>query len=357
VKKEGEMKKVILVLLVVAFCATPAFGGNRPEYDAVACDYTNFFSYDFNVARIITALTNLDGNFQPINLYSDFSYRAWYYDKRGQWPEFCYLPEVVQKYDEEITFDEFFENSAGQCWRDPCFGFFERSTDGSRAIVDSICGFVPCIPYYEYYESALTDAYNEGIYTWQIVLQMKPESDINLKIQDCVLKHNGVRPWDPYCFQHDDDFLHGGDDAEQTGRYRASWGQLFFVPSANPVVTVKAIPGPFATPGFTDPVTLDARQMPGLGSVPLEQALYTTKAVWEEGIVMVLPETGTTNQSGETVYNLKQGDKINVTVAIPPNNSVDVRYGPDNVLLEYVGIVGTEYVSKYFCPGCLDDDQ
>jgi len=335
------MKKGILVLIAIVFLAAPAYAGNRPEYDAVACDYSNFFVFDFNKTREITALTNLNGFGDPINFYSDFSFRAYHNNNLNSNEAVifnpCYLPEVYDDY----VFDEFFENTAGQCYPDPCFTFYFPYTSNESELASSkFCE----------YQSALTDAWNEGVYVWQIVLQMKPESDINLNIQDCVLKHNGIRPWNPYFFQNTgSDWVEGGDEAEQTGRYRASWGQLFFVTTANPSVTVEAIPGKFATPGFVTPVFLDARNMPGLGLVPLVDALYTSKAVWEDDLVIVLPETGTVNQSGQTMYNLKQEDKIKVTVAIPPNNSVDIRYGPDNIILEYIGIVGTEYVSKYPC--------
>ena len=157
---------------------------------------------------------------------------------------------------------------------------------------------------------------------------MKPESDINLNIYDCVLKHNEQNIW---------------MEAEQTGRYRADWGQLFFVPSANPSVTATASPGQYATPGFTSPIIMDARTLPGLNIVALDDMLYTSKALWEEGIVMVLPETGTQNTTGQTVYNLKQGDSIHVTIQIPFNNTADIRYGQDSVILKYIGIYGTWY--------------
>jgi len=58
---------------------------------------------------------------------------------------------------------------------------------------------------------------------------------------------------------------------------------------------------------------------------------------------MVLPETGRTNISGQTMYNLKQGDRIHVKVTIPYNNSCDIRYGQDSVIVKYIGIIGTWY--------------
>jgi len=280
------MKKILLALVVLAFLATPAFAGNQPEFDAVGCDATNYFN-DF----IRNAVCNNGTVVHPtlglikINEYSNFV-------------------------------NEAFTTTAGQLFLDPCFNNLR--------------------PGYQY-TSALTDPWNEAIYKWVIVLQKKPESDIDLNIRDCVMKHNEFVVW---------------TECEQTGRYRAPWGQLFFVPTANPVVTVTVSPGPFATPGFTTPFTLDARSMPGLALSALDDAVYTSKCLWEETLVMKLPTTGGVNVGGQSEYNVKQGDVITVTVAIPGNNTVDLYYGKDNVSLEYIGIVGTEYVSTTFCGLC-----
>jgi hypothetical protein len=64
---------------------------------------------------------------------------------------------------------------------------------------------------------------------------------------------------------------------------------------------------------------------------------------------MKMPETGTTNALGQTMYNLKQGDRIKVTIQIPGNNTADIRYGQDNVILKYIGIVGTWYYGDACC--------
>ena len=277
------ISRIILISLAVTLVAIPAFGGNCPEFDAVDCDSENYF----NDAIKYTVVVNNVTQGLRINDYSD-------------WVTY---PETVNGVE---VFEEFY-TSAGALYPDPCF---------------------------DDYESALTDAYNAAIYRWRIVLQMKPESDIDLNIVDCVMKHNEFDVW---------------TSAEQTGRYRAAWGQLFFVPSANPMVTVRAIPGPYPTPGFTEPFLMDARQIPGLGVVCLDGAFYTSKALWEEGIVMRLPESGTTSTCGAAMYNLKQGDAIEVTIAVPGNNTADVRYGRDNVVLKYIGIVGTYFYNELPC--------
>ncbi|MDY6986724.1 MAG: hypothetical protein SWQ30_01600, partial [Thermodesulfobacteriota bacterium] len=249
--------------------------GSRPEFDTVGCDATNYFAIDDKIKELVVE-KNINSYGQKINLWSDF-------------------------------LEEYFSTSAGELYPDPCFP-----------------GYV----------SALTDLWNQGVYEWNIVLQMKPESDINLNIVDCVMEHDKLDIW---------------NGADQTGRYRASWGELFFVPTGNPHVTVEAIPGPHATPGFEERFNLDARTHPGLFTVPLVNAHYTSKAFWEEGIIMALPETGTSNGQGQSVYNLKDGDNIHVTIEIPMWNTVDIHYGVDSVILKYVGIIGTEYVTADRC--------
>ncbi|MDY6986725.1 MAG: hypothetical protein SWQ30_01605 [Thermodesulfobacteriota bacterium] len=252
--------------------------GARPEFDAVGCDATNYFAADDAIKQLVVE-NGLDSFGTKINLHSDF------------------VPYG----------DESFATTGGQLLPDPCFPG---------------------------YTSALTDVWNEAVYEWDIVLQMKPESDIDLNIVDCVIKRNESDVW---------------SGAEQTGRYRAAWGELIFLPTGNPRLTVDAIPGPYPTPGFEEPFYLDARTHPGLFPESLVDAPYTSKAFWEEGIIMALPETGTTNGVGQTVYNLKQGDIIRVQVAVPAWNTVDIRYGRDNVILKYVGILGTEHITDEPC--------
>jgi hypothetical protein len=281
------MKKVMLILFAVIFAASTAWAGNIPEYDtAIDIDANNIFAVT-NLAQYGQVTNNnLEGgiainirsaNVPPPNGMAPLPVEHWY-----QW--------------------------AGIPKADPCFPFL---------------GFL----------SSLTDAYNQGVYEWYIILQMKPESDINLNIYDCVLKHNQQPPLGPG--------LWGA--AEQTGRYRADWGQLFFIPTANPSVTVKAYPGYYATPLFTAPFTMDMRTLPGLSIVAADNVLYTSKALWSEGLVLVMPETGKTNAGGATTYNLKEGDRIKVTITIPFNNTCDIRYGADSVILKYIGVVGTGY--------------
>lgn len=278
------MKKTIVTTLAfsVLMGVAVAQAGNIPEFDAVCDDSTNYFAVA-NSAQYGAVIDNNIGPNGPLELQSC-------------WPE--HYIKTNNGTVTNTTYEEF-TTTAGALYDDPVFPGMD---------------------------SALTDVYNEGTYHWNIVLQMKPESDLNINIYDSVLKHNEFSPWGA---------------AEQTGRYRAPWGQLFFVPSANPQITVQAIPGQYHTPKFTAPVTLDARAIPGLAVTPLDSAVYTSKCLWADDIVVVMPETGTKNSAGQNMYNLKQGDMISVDIAIPGNNTADIRYGQDSVTVKYIGIVGT----------------
>jgi hypothetical protein len=271
---EGKMKirKIFPVLLLSVFLASFSWAGNIPEYDAVYSDADNFFAKT-NAPYI--AVTNAMVQWYDLERNSNFA--------PGN--------------------NEFFRTTAGQLFDDACWTAFK---------------------------SALTPTYTASTYEWQIVLQMQPESDINLNIYDCVLKHNEFDLWTA---------------AEQTGRYRAPWGQLFFLPASNPRVTVQMIGGPFKDPGWNGaPILMDTRTMPGLYNLTVNRLLYTSKAHWEEGIVLVMPQTGARGASGQLFYDLHQGDKIYVKVEVPNTNSVDLWYGADNVLLKYIGVIGTWYL-------------
>jgi len=262
------MKKLICIVIFALMTAAPALAA-QPEFDAVGSDDTNIFAMD-NKLQFGAVIENVSGPYGPINLDSNFGIR------------------------------EGFSQTAGQLFPDPCF--------------DKL-------------DSALTDQGNSASYSWTIVLQMKPQSDIDLNIYDCVLTR---------------DMTNIFGSADQTGRVRDWYGHMIFNPFANPRVTVKAYPGPYATEGFPyEGMIMDGRLMPTLCRVAMDEVLYTSKAHWDETLVLVRPHTGCRNQSGQTMVDLKQGDSITITVDIPGNNTVDVRYGSDSVLLQYIGIEGT----------------
>ncbi len=274
---DGESSDPNSVVLSVYAAAT---SGDTPEYDTVGYDDTNYFSQSIVYYQIVTQ------NKQALEADSDFNQSV-----QNNW------------YGIRNMYERFHTN-AGQLRPDPCYN----------------------IP------AAFTDPWNQGTYEWWIVLQMKPESDINLQIMDCVLMHDGTSLY---------------EDADQTGRYRMPWGELMFNAAWNPLVYAEAFPGPYATAGFALPTTLDARVLPGLVTVPLDGVTYTARAHWPEEIVIAAPKTGNINGSGQIEYNLKQGDIIHVTVEIPSSaNTVGLWYGPDSVILQYIGTINTGFFAS-----------
>jgi hypothetical protein len=279
------IKKLALLVLFVAFISAPALAGNTPEFDVVGDDSANFFN---------DAIKNMvvDNNIQatgPINYYSDWA---------GGDPVQPLIANVGQLGPFPRAAHEFFASS-GAPQPDDCF----NALGGG-------------------YWSWRTGAIFPGVYQWLIVLQMAPESDIDLNIRDCVTKENQTNIW-VY--------------AQQTGRWRDSNSRLQFKANLNPLVTVYAVPGPRATWGFSAPFLMYARKVPtsNLGLVTLDGTVrFTSKALWEEGIVMAMP-TGADN-----TFLLREGDMIFVQFFIPLNHPADVRYGVDNVSLKYIGVNG-----------------
>ena len=269
-----KLTKMIMVVLTAMLIAVPAFAGNCPEYDAVGCDSLNYFALNAYMPLGMVCEGNvgdLGGTMCRVNEHSAFPL------------------------DEDEKWGEKFTQTAGMLSNDHCFPG---------------------------YMSAMTPVWTAATYRWWIILQMQPESDINVNIYDCVLKHNLTNIW---------------TDAQQTGRYRTYYGEPIFDPAANPTITVRAIKGPFNGPlGFI----MDARVLPGLEPVAVKDIRYTSKALFDEGLVLVMPKTGDVNKSGQTLRTLKQGDQIRVTIKIPGTNSCDVRYGEDSVILKYIGVVG-----------------
>ena len=289
-------KKALMILLTAAFIAAPAFAGNTPEFDTVGDDSNNIFNDTIRdmVVRNVTR-GEVDGDlWLRINKDSDFPY------------------------DEETDYGEYFQAPCMALTADACFAYLRcLKTDDSQGLIYRTC----MVPPYS----------GEKTFKWQIVLQLMPESDIDLLIRDCVMKHNEFCVW------------YG---AEQTGRYRTPWGQLAYDLPANPSVSVVCKPGPCSANGFDTPLTMDALMHPTLGTTALNGKLYTSKALWSEGIVLSLPEEGIANSLGDIMHQLNQGDQIEVTVTVPHINTTDLRYGSDNVSLEYIGVVGTGIVAS-----------
>lgn len=263
------MKKLLLVLIAAAFICTPALAGDRPEFDCVGDDSANFFNdfiKDFVVAN------------NPWNLASDFTGVVF--------PQERFIPPV-------------------QLTPDLCFGSFG-------------------------YLSAYTQWHRPARYTYYIVLQMDPQSDLDINIRDCVYKHNSTTIFGAGPF----------DGADQTGRTFDWLGNPYFDPGANPRITATAIPGPNAVYGWGAPFIMINRTQGGLHLLPFYNLLYTSKALWEEGLVAVMPEYCPPRQ-----YPLSAGDIIRVDIDIPPTSTTDIRYGSDNVCIKYVGVTGTIYTN------------
>jgi len=279
-----KIRKLFPVLLLVGmFMASSAWAGNYPEFDAVGVDSANFFAKNNIAYKMVSDYFKshpVDGKYSLEDL-SNFN---------------ASVNAIYAQYPEK------FSASAGVAYTDPCWGQFK---------------------------SVLTTVQRDGTYNWWIVLQMQPESDIDLNIYDCVLKWQGAE--------------NGGlwGNAEQTGRWRAEWGKLYFSPCANPDITVMAYPGPYAVASFTKAQYLDARKTPGLWKTTLDEAWYTSKAHWDESIVIALPETGCWNDNGDAGYQLVQGDIINVKIQVPTTNTADIYYGSDSVVLKYIGMSNT----------------
>ena len=261
------MKKLLLVLIAVAFMCTPVLAGDRPEFDAVGDDSANFFN---DAVKDLVVANN------PWNLASAFANEA-------------FIPPV-------------------QLTADLCFPG---------------------------YLSAYTQWHRPARYTYFIVLQMDPQTDLDINIRDCVSKHNSTTIFGEGPF----------DGAEQTGRTWDWLGNPIFNPGANPMVTAQAYPGPNAAFGFGLPFTLVNRTQGGLFLLPFENLAYTSKALWEEGLVARMPEWMVPNISGGTESPLSAGDIIRVDIDMPATSTTDVRYGSDNVTIKYVGVTGTIFTN------------
>lgn len=186
------------------------------------------------------------------------------------------------------------------------------------------------------YYSALTTRQRAAQYVYTIVLQMDPETDLDINIRDCVYKNNsqdifGDEP---------------NEGAFQTGRAVNFLGDNFFYPARNPMLTVRAIPGPYAVTGFNVPFYMTNKTQGGFNELPFVSLLYTSKAIWAESLVARMPQWQVSAPQDTTEYPLSAGDIIEVTIDIPHNGVTDLRYGEDNVSIKYVGETGTVYTAE-----------
>jgi hypothetical protein len=309
-RKVMNLKKILLVMVALACLCTPAFAGEQPEYDVVGCDADAFFNdwLKYLVCQKNTLTVDVTLN------------------EAGSFCE-LFLPDA-QPFDcGNLTGDEWFDPPS-LLTPDTCFEF-EIHGGGIIGALTSRIG-----------------AGNGGVYRWRIVLQKKPESDLNINIVDCVVKMNSSTMFGTGPFE----------GAGQTGLRVYPWGQLEFVKDDNPSIMVHFFPGEFADAGL--PATgyaATARTLPELGDSSLagpNGQLYTSKGPWTEGIVIKRPNFV------DDGFALRQGDMVEVTITVPPTNTMDVRYGLQSVIIEYVGIHGAIYFNRktdgspLFCNPC-----
>jgi hypothetical protein len=185
------------------------------------------------------------------------------------------------------------------------------------------------------YYSALTTRQRAAQYKYTIVLQMDPETDLDINIQDCVYQNNSETIFGSTA----------STGAFQTGRAINFLGDNYFYDARNPMVTVRAIPGPYAVSGFTTPFYMTNKTQGGFYELPFVNVLYTSKAIWEESLVARMPQWQMNGPQDTMEYPLSAGDIIEVTIDIPHNGVTDLRYGEDNVSIKYVGESGTVYTA------------
>lgn len=298
------MKFKILAVTVLLLSSTQSIAG-IPEFDAVGQDHKNIFN---DAVRNAVAANNTSSGFPsgiPINQHGDWVYRG----TAGTGAGF-----------NNSGREKFW--STGSLGIDPCY---YKPTPTS---------FNPFGPFIDTtntsYQSYYAGPRNTNKFVWDIVLQMKPESDLNIKIRDCVL--NGLSIGVPMF------------EATQTGRFRQSNNSLMFRASMNPLITVEAIVGPKHFIPFW--YIMDYRSMPGLSVNSLDHVRYTSKGPWQEGITVKLPEDGESTTAGTPTVRLREGDVIRVTIDIPGRNANDIFYGNDNVSIEYIGERRTAYMDR-----------
>jgi hypothetical protein len=289
------LKKVFLIVVAAAFLCVPALAGERPEFDAVGDDSANYFN---DLVKELVVAAN------PWNDDSDFTA----------------LP---------INHPDCLNANYPPCV-DPYERFIPTAPED-----DDIC-----FPGYKSHLSPMGGFLN--MWDYFIVLQMTPDTDLNINIRDCVTKSNSGTPFGQGPFE----------GAHQTGR-TAWFGMNEFVVANNPTISARVFPGPFSNWGLGAApfFILDYRPMPGLLPIaPINQVPYTSKDVWDEGIVVKMPVINAMNASGNTEYSLQRGDIIQVRIMAPTNNPVDIRYGVDSVVIKYVGITGTQLYASSLIP-------
>jgi hypothetical protein len=293
-------------MIAAVFMAAPALAGNNPDFDAVAEDACNFFASQNIITQVL-----IDGNLVLAGL--KLNYMSNWCD--GYWTR----AEVFQDIERLFLAAGCPANALPFVGTDSAKNSDMNPHEFFYTSVSDVASPSTCFPGY-FSMRALW--FNTYFYAWKIVLQKKPETDLQIKIVDCVLKHQG-----------DDLFF----DAEETGWYNdPQFGRLDT--GVRPTVTAIAYPGPNRSLGFNAPFILTGIAQPGGGPVRLCKIPYTSKGPFEEAILVAMPVAG--GAGGQ--FPLHAGDEILVIVFVQ-NLPNDLEYGQDNVRIEYVGYVGSEF--------------
>lgn len=194
--------------------------------------------------------------------------------------------------------------------------------------------------YHYPYKSVFTPERSGAIYRWRIVLQQQPASDISISIEDCVLTETLNCPTGIFT------------TPSETGFYNLG-PYLVFLQSALPSITAWAIPGPYASLGFSQPFPLYVRQQPQTSAslCPIQSLPFVSTAFFDESIVAAMPMTGGSAYGNFAQgYSLNGGDMIDISIGIPQTvNPNDYYFGQDNVLLKYIGVTGTGVYGSNEC--------
>lgn len=247
----------------------------------------------------------------------------------GERPEFDAVGDDSAIYFQSVATNLVLQNNPWNFDSD----FTEEYWDGPGATREDLC--FPGYPTKE-----VLSGYAGGLsFAWRIVLQMKPDTDLDINIIDCVRKPNSDTIWGQSSYT----------GAHQMGRYLF----LGFLPAfdefRNPIVRARAIAGPNAA-GNWDWFYLVARTHPLLRLVTLDgnRTFFTSKGIWDEALVARLPTPmePVPGHPGMFEYSLMEGDSIEVEFLMPSENPVDISYGQYSVFVKYVGQWGSDWTAS-----------
>lgn len=179
-----------------------------------------------------------------------------------------------------------------------------------------------------------------GFFSWDIVLPVKPTSDLTIKVQCAVLLPNETNINN--C---------SGETGQVVGP-GCSRGVKNLNYWALPTIEAKAYPGPFAETGFKMPFHLTAMRNPGVHGYwgyhnsdnKPHQVLdgskgsrISLKACFQKAIFVSIPANGRFNTRGQTEWKLNEGDLIRVIMTVPLSNTVDIYCSKASVTAEGIG--------------------